>query len=110
MGAAAAGFVFLTVLIGALLLADLAPEGSVRWLVSGHVVLALIAAIVVCVAGFGGSGAVGVGALVLLLGAVGLGITVYRRSAGSSVSKGMLIVHGAAAGLTILFTVLVAVR
>ena len=116
VGAAAISFAILTILIGTLVLADLGPGPAIRRLVSGHVLLALLGALVLAVAAFGSSAAVTATSLVILLVAVALGVLTWRRTtadpgaAKKPVSNGMLIAHGAGAALTIVFVVLAAAR
>ena len=111
MAGAAVVLALLTVLVGTLVLADLGSgSGGGRW-IAGHVASALAGAVILSAGAFVGSRALdGVSVAVLVL-AVGCGIVLYRSTRGrTAVSTGILVVHGAAAGLTIAATVLAALR
>jgi len=111
VGVAAVVLVLITVLAGTLVLADLAPGAGAGRLVGTHVGAALGGALLLCAGAFAGSAAlewVSAGALVAA-GAAGL--AVYRRTRGiAGVSNAALLAHGTAAGLTVAFTVLAALR
>jgi hypothetical protein len=116
------------VLVGALVLADLAPRPPLRRMVTTHVAVALAGTVVLCVAAFGDSPAVAWVAVAVLVGAVALGLRAYRRSialgsagpsgeegavagaASSPVSPAVLMVHGGAATAVVLLTLMVALK
>ena len=95
----------MTILIGVLLLGDVAPGSAPRPLLTAHVSVALVAAAVVCVAAVGaGASAAWIGASVATVTA-GLGVTLYTRVPGRQ-SPGLLIAHGVGAAATVALVVL----
>jgi hypothetical protein len=110
MGLAAVVFIVIAVLVGTIVLADLAPGPGLRRVAGTHVTIALLAAVLVCVAAFAGGAPVAWLAVAAVAAAVSLGVVTWRRSLGgpTRVSAGLLIAHGAAAGLTLLFALLLA--
>lgn len=110
MGLVAVVSVLVAVLVGAIVLADLAPGPGLRPVAGAHVTVALVAAGLVCIAAFAGGAPVAWLAVVGIVAAGSLGLLTWRRSLGgpTPVSRGLLIAHGAAAGLTLLFALLLA--
>jgi hypothetical protein len=109
VGISAVVGVLVTVLVGALVLADLEPGTAPGRLVAGHVSIALGAAVVVCVAAFGGSAGVAWAGLIVLLAAGGVGLRLYTTTS-TGVSPGVLVAHGAVAGLTCVLVLLAALK
>ena len=113
----------LAVLVGTLLLADLPPGAGLGGSIALHVTTALLATSLVCAVAVGNSGLLAGTALAVLVGAVGLGIRLYRRVARAveaksvvppdgierRVSPALLVVHGAAAGAAVVLTLLVVI-
>jgi hypothetical protein len=111
MGVAAVVFVLVTVLVGTVVLADLGAGAGGGRLIGGHVALALAGALVLCAGAFAGSVPIEWGSLALLVAAVAAGVALYRRTRpAAGVSTGVLIAHGAGAGLTVVFLLLAVLR
>jgi hypothetical protein len=105
-------FVFIAILVGALLLTDLAPSGGLRALVGGHVALALAASVLVFVAALSASASLEAAAAVALVVTGSIGVLTWRRSLARPGAKGasgaLLVIHGAAAALSIVLIALAA--
>ncbi len=106
--------VFVAVLIGTLLLADLAAGTALRRLVASHVTLALVATVVVCAAAFTSSAPLAWLAAAVVVAAASVGVVTWRRShvqpSPSGASGALLIAHGTAAALSIALAIVAAVR
>jgi hypothetical protein len=107
---------FLAVLVGVLLLAEVANLAVVRRLKVAHVTLALIATLVVCGAGIAKSAAPAWAAAVTLLAAGSVGLATWRRSLVVPTDKRhgappvLLVVHGLAALTTLALILVVAIQ
>ena len=114
LGAVVAAFI--AVLIGVMLLAEIANVAALSRLKVAHVTLALIATLVVCAAGVSATAAVAWAAAVAVVAAGSAGIATWRRSRAlptdqrSSVPRGLLLAHGIAAGATFVLIIVAAGR
>jgi hypothetical protein len=108
--------IFVGVLVGVLLLAELSAGGGLRWIAAAHVTLAVVATAIVCGAAFTASTALAWVAVGAVLAAGSAGLVTWRRSvapmsaAGSATPPVLLVAHGAAAVLALLLVVLAAAR
>ena len=106
--------VFAAVLAGTLLLADVAPIAGVRRGVVLHLVLAVIATAVVCVAALAASSALAWVGVVAVGAAATAGVVLWRRVGRVEdrrpAPKALLVFHGAMAGLAALLILIAAAR
>jgi hypothetical protein len=131
MGLVAVIFSILTVLFGTVALGEVATPastGGVRALVAGHLLLALCGFVLLLVAVVGASQGVAWGSFVVLVGAAVLGVSTLLRSSrtrgggdgadpapdaeagsASSVAVPVIVLHGAAALITITLVWLTAI-
>jgi len=104
--------IFVTILVGALLLTEIAAAGGSRALVATHVTLALAASALVLIAALAASTSLEGAAAIALLLAGSVGVLTWRRSLAraqaKSVSRPLLVIHGAAAALSLLLITLAA--
>jgi hypothetical protein len=102
------------VLVGVLLLAEVASVPGLRWYKACHVLLATAAIAVVCGAAVAASGAVAWVGGAAVLAAASAGVLTWRRSLTSPsartapASPALLVIHGAAASLAFVLIVLAA--
>ena len=116
MALAAVLATFVGVLVGVLLLAEVATVTELARHKTVHMLLGLTATAVVCVAAFTASAAIAWVAAAAVLGAASAGVLTWRRSlrgragGGQGVSRPLLVVHGGAAALAFVLVVLAALR
>ncbi len=105
-------FLFVTILVGALLLTEVASAGGSRALVGTHVTLALAASALVLIAALAASTSLEAAAAVALVLAGSVGVLTWRRSltrpGTKTVSRPLLAIHGAAAALSLVLITLAA--
>jgi len=104
--------IFVTILVGALLLTEVAAAGGSRALVGTHVTLALAASALVLIAALAASTSMEAAAAAALVVAGSVGVLTWRRSVAHpqarSVSRPLLVIHGAAAALSLALITLAA--
>ena len=106
--------VFIVVLVGVMLLAEVANLAVLRRMKLVHVGLAAVATVMVCAAGFSkGAGVAWLAAIAVVVAGLA-GIVTWRRSiaafsgSGNRVSPSLLLVHGTAALATLVLIVVAA--
>ena len=106
--------VFAAVLAGTLLLAEIGPVGGVRRAVATHVVLAVTATVVVCVAALAASSTLEWAGVLAVAAAATAGLVLWRRVGRDERRPGapaaLLVFHGAMAGAAVLLILLAAAR
>jgi len=115
MALAAVLAVFVGVLVGVLLLAEVANAKGLGWFKAAHLLLAVAAVAVISAAALTASSAVAWLAAGVVLATASAGVLLWRRSvAGASpdvpgVPTALLAIHGTAAALALLLIVLAAI-
>lgn len=106
--------VFAAVLAGTLLLADVAPLAGVRRALVVHLLLAVTATAVVCVAALAASGGLAWIGVVAVAAAASAGFVLWRRVSREESRRpapaALLVFHGAMAGLAALLILIAAAR